>query len=420
MVRNVDLIAAAPRGAAPQQATVQSATDHAQLLPWLLGIGIALCATLIYHYSIPGDTAFDHYRRLAEAFLQGRVDLTNPPRHLEISQFAGRHYVIPPPLPALLMAPYVAVAGARASQALFGAVAGGLSAMLALFIAARMTDRTADRIWLAVLFAFGTIIWHLTAVGSVWYVAHVVGALGITLAVLETVGQKRPFVIGAGVAAAFWSHLPTALTLPFFIIMTSDRWAPDGLRQWRTVRLGYLNALAAPIAAAILLNFGYNWLRFETIADLSYRLRVNVQNEWWFDRGLFHVAYIPRHLEKLLYAAPIIQSTFPYVTYSVTGLAIWATTPAFLFALLAPLRAKGTWAAWAGILPTAIVVMSHGATGMTQFGYRLAVDFYPLLFYLTITGMRPPLRGAHKAVIALSVLANLWGVLWERMAWRVL
>lgn len=414
----MDLAAADPREgalAAPAQAT-----SRARPLPWVLGIAFGLVAALVYHYSIHWSTPFDHYRRLADAFLHGRVHLIDHPRHLELTEFRGRYYVIPPPLPALLMVPYVAVAGAKASQALFAAVAGGLNAMLALFVAARMTDRRSDQHWLAVLFAFGTIVWHLSAVGSVWYVAHVVAALGLNLALLETLGQKRPLVIGAGIAAAFWTHLPTVLTLPFFVIMTADRWAPDGLRRWRTIRLGYLNVLAAPIAAAMLANFGYNWLRFGTIADVAYRLRNNVPNEPWFDRGLFHISYVRRHLYEFLRAGPLIQPTFPYVTYSIAGLAIWATTPAFLFALSAPLRSLSTWAAWAGIVPTALVVMSIGATGMEQFGYRLAVDFYPLLFFLTIRGMRPPLRGVHKAAIVLSILANLWGVVWTRMGWKVL
>lgn len=392
--------------------------EASRTLPWVVGIGLAVLVTLVYHYSIAGDTVFNHYRRLASAFLEGRVDLASPPPHIELTRIGDRYYVIPPPLPALLMVPYVAVAGIRASQALFAACAGGLAAMLALFISARMTERPGDRIWLAVFFAFGTIMWYLAAVGSVWYVAHVMGALALNLAMFETLGQKRPLIIGAAVAAALWSHLPTVLTLPFFVIMTSEQWAPQGLRQWRTIRLGYLNALVGPIAAVVVLNFGYNWLRFGTIADVSYRMRNNVPNEWWFDRGLFHLAYIPRHLHEFLRAGPIFKSTFPYITYSPAGLAVWITSPAFLFALLAPLRAKGTWAAWAGIIPTAVVVMSIGATGAEQFGYRLAVDFYPLLFYLAISGMRPSLRGVHKAAIVLAIMVNLWGVIWHRMGWR--
>ncbi|MGH8630732.1 MAG: hypothetical protein ACREU7_08200, partial [Burkholderiales bacterium] len=242
-------------------------------LPWLQGLAFGLLVAAVYHLSLRGDTAFNHYQWLAQAFLDGRVYLVDPPPHLELTRIGDRHYVIPPPLPALLLVPYVAIAGERASQAVLTALAGGVHAMAALFIAARLVRRRADQWWLAVLFAFGTIVWHLSAVGSVWFAAHVIAAAALSLALLETLGQKRPLVIGLAIAAAFWTRLPTVLTLPFFVLMTADQWAPHGLRRWRTIRLSYLNSLAAPIAAVMLLNFGYNWLRFGTIADVSYRLR---------------------------------------------------------------------------------------------------------------------------------------------------
>ena len=411
MVRIVDLIVT--------RATQDAATGPARL-PWGAALLFGLAVTLIYHYSLPGGTGFDQYQRLADAFLHGRVYLIDPPPHLELTHIGDRHYVIPPPLPALLMLPYVAVAGERADQALFAAVAGGANAVVAFFVAVRLARRRPDQWWLAVLFAFGSIVWYLAAGGSVWFIAHVIAALGLNVALLEALGSKRPALIGTGIAAAFWTHLPTVLTLPFFILMTVDRWAPDGLRRWRTIRLGYLNALAAPIAIVLLANFGYNWLRFGTIADVAYRLRNNAPNEPWFERGLFHPSYIPRHVYPLLRQLPVVQPTFPYITYSISGLAIWVTTPAFLFALRAPLRSASTWATWAGIVPTALLVMSHGTTGMEQFGYRLAVDFYPLLFFLTVSGMRPPLRPIHKVAIVLSVLVNLWGMVWTRMGWKVL
>ncbi len=419
MVRNVDLIAAAPRGASVRETAVRAPTDRARPLPWQLGIGFAVVTMLVYHFSIPGDTAFDHYWRLAEAFLQGRTYLTNPPLHIEVTRIGDRAYVMPPPLPALLLVPFAALGIPGVQGLLLGAVAGGLVAMVALFIAARMTERRVDQCWLATLFAFGTILWHLAAGGSVWYVAHVIAALALSIALLETLGQQRPAVIGAAIAAAFWARLPAVLTFPFFLIMTLDRWAPDGLRQWRTIRLGYLNALAAPIAAVMLVNFGYNWLRFGTIADVAYRLTNNIPNEWWFERGLFHLSYIPRHVTPMLLTLPKIRPEFPYVFWSMSGLAIWITTPAFLFALAAPLGRR-TLAAWAGILPTLLALMTFGNTGMVQFGYRFAVDFYPLLYYLMIRGMGSPLRPIHKVTIVLAVVLNLWGVVWERMGWRVM
>jgi hypothetical protein len=99
-----------------------------------------------------------------------------------------------------------------------------------------------------------------------------------------------------------------------------------------------------------------------------------------------------------------------------TGLAIWVTTPAFIYALRAPWTAE-TLGAWLGILCVSLVIMSFGATGITQFGYRLATDFYPLLTLLTFRGMGPRPGPVAKVLIGASVLVNAWGVVFWRLGW---
>lgn len=401
------------------RAGVRRARDFASAHPWVAAAGFGGLVALVYHVSIPGSTPYNQYQLLAESLLRGRLDLVDPPIHLETVHFAGRQYITPPPLPALLLVPVVALFPGREVQGAFAAVAGGAGAALALLIAGRIMRQKADRWWLAVLWAFGTILWHLAAVASLWYVAHVVAALALNAAMLEALGRRRPLIIGAAVAAAFWTRLPAVMALPFFVVMTADLWAPRGLRDIKNLRLGYLNALTVPVAAAVLLNFAYNWLRFGTIADVAYRIGMDLKSGL-FVHGPFHPSYIARHLGPLLYALPRMLPEFPYVTWSFTGLAIWVTTPAFFLALLAPFRERSTWAAWISIALGLLSVMNFGNTGMTQFGYRFAADFYPLLFFLTLKGAGGRLRLGHKVLIALSVVACLWGVVWERLGWSVL
>jgi hypothetical protein len=324
--------------------------------------------------------------------------------------------MMPPPFPAIVMLPYVALAGPAANQSLVSHTVGALAAALLLLLGARLSPARREYLWLGVLAAFGTILWYLSAVGSSWFLSHAVVSVALTLGILETLGRGRPALIGAALAAAYWTRLPTILTLAFFLPATAQRWAPGGLRLWRRINLSYLIWMAAPVAAAIALNGAYNWVRFGTIADVAAAVRPGIFEEAWFGRGLFHWSYIPRHLHILFAKLPVVLDHPPYLLVPLTGLAIWITTPAFVFALRAPLG-RETVAAWAGIAAVAAMDFTFGNPGVLQFGYRFATDFYPLLFLLTVRGMRGRVPFVAKALIAAGVAVNLWGVLWTRWGW---
>ncbi|MDQ7841875.1 MAG: hypothetical protein RDU83_12765 [bacterium] len=377
---------------------------------------MSVVAFSVFAVSYPDQTPFNHYVLLADAFLNGRLDLDRPPRYLEMTQFGGRFYVMPPPGPAILLMPYVAVRGLRASQSLASWVIGAIGAGLMVLLASRLTPRPRDYLWFGVMGAFGTIIWFLSALGSTWYFAHVVAVAGLSLSLVETFGARRPIIVGTGIAVAYLSHLPTVLTLPFFLVATRASWWPGGLRDWRRIDLSYLIRLTAPIAAAVLLNSAYNYLRFGTVADVASAVRPGVLDEPWFSRGLFHPSYIPRHLHTMFLYRPVFVPHPPFALVPWTGLAIWVTTPAFVYALRAPLRAE-TLSAWISIALVSLVVMSFGSTGISQFGYRFATDFYPLLFVLTVWGMRGRPSLLAKVLIVAGVIVNCWGVIFWRLGW---
>jgi hypothetical protein len=56
-----------------------------------------------------GATPYDNFVRLADAFLNGRLYLTADVPRLELVPLEGKHYVVPPPFPAILILPVVAI-----------------------------------------------------------------------------------------------------------------------------------------------------------------------------------------------------------------------------------------------------------------------------------------------------------------------
>jgi 4-amino-4-deoxy-L-arabinose transferase-like glycosyltransferase len=78
---------------------------------------------------------------LADALLHGHlwIDPVRADRLADITPFAGRFYVSLPPMPAILMVPFVAVAGPAFNDALFTLVLGSLNVGLAYLLVRRLS-----------------------------------------------------------------------------------------------------------------------------------------------------------------------------------------------------------------------------------------------------------------------------------------
>ena len=79
---------------------------------------MAVVATIVLLLTTSSEpTEFDYFVRLADAFLHGRLYLTEAPSWLnELVPGGGGWYVVYPPVPALLLVPFVALFGLDSQQ----------------------------------------------------------------------------------------------------------------------------------------------------------------------------------------------------------------------------------------------------------------------------------------------------------------
>jgi hypothetical protein len=451
------------------------ASDHRALIVSLL---FALLSGGIYYYSGFQETAQNNFVRLADAFLDGRVDMgPSAPQletFIELAYNDGKGYIIPPPWPAIIMLPLVAVWGVGVNQVLISAILGGVTVATVFNVTRSLSQKIWTQIWLTVLVAFGTVFWFTAANGAVWFFSHTVAVLFLFLAVYFTLGRRNALMAGLCLGAAFWTRQPTILTLPFFLIMFSDDWLRWEAERplWKRINWEPLLLLGSGLGVFVLASFWYNMVRWGTPLDASqHHLPERVLAQPWFNHGPFDPRYISRHVVVFFEGAPRARSEEPYFLSNNYGSAIWVTTPAFLWALFAGWKDRrvvlvagtllliatgivvsktvsGLWdsdwytyqfprhlnilpfyiviamalwfgrkdkfvmACWAAILPTALMLFTFAGTGWVQFGYRFQLDFMPFLFLLTAYAMGPDLKWHHKALIALSVLLNLWAILW--------
>ena len=85
-----------------------------------LAIGVYVACTVVYFLCAPRqllteDSQFNHYALLADAWLHGRLDLGHPPpaytQNNDFAEFQGRYFVSFPPFPAVILLPFVKLAG---------------------------------------------------------------------------------------------------------------------------------------------------------------------------------------------------------------------------------------------------------------------------------------------------------------------
>jgi len=359
-------------------------------------------------------TTYNSFVRLADAFLNGRLYLLHDVPWIELAPYEGRYYMVPPPMPAVLIMPVVWVFGLSINQTLISIFFGSLNVCLAFLTARTLTNNRSVQIWSAVMFGFGTIHWWVASAGGVWTFSQTVSMTFLFLAILLTLSRFHSFLSGAALGASYWCRLPTILSMPFFLAMYSVRGHDNGPKNAATGKfpLKPIIWLCLGVGIFVILNAVYNYVRFGTPFDISYYLIPGILDEIWYREGIFDVSYIPRHLKIIFLGLPRIIDDFPYVTPSWNGMAIWITTPAFIYAFFAGIKNRLAVGCWLSIVLIAFVGFCHGTWGFMQFGYRFATDFYPFLFLLTVKGIGDHLRWHHKLLIVIGVLVNLWGMLW--------
>jgi hypothetical protein len=363
----------------------------------------------IYFISSGGETHFNHFSRLADAFLQGDLFVTAEAPYLEQVPIDKSHFYVPyPPMPAILLMPFRLLFGSTFPQDFLGYLLGAGAAVLMMKVSFILKKDLRLAVWTGLLTGIGTIVWFMSSVSSSWYLGQLSGYFFLTLAIHSTLTKKDHFIIGMLIGASYLSRIELMVTLPFFLFMNKEG---NWFKNFVSIGLGIL--------PFVLFNFYYNFARFGVIWDKAYTLIPGVSTESWYEKGVLHLSYIPRHLEIVFGALPAFKNEFPFFKPGMGGLAIWFTTPAFLYSLRASLKEKMNLLSWLSIGLISLIIFSHGTTGFAQFGYRFAVDFYPFLILLVIKGItRKDLAWHHWLLLIMGISVNLWGVLFiNKLDW---
>ena len=364
--------------------------DAGRLTAVIVGLLLALGALVLYTWSNPEHyNQYNHFVWQADAFLQGKVSFDWPvpdyadrpanwyfndiyPLFDASGQPTGQVLLPFPPLPALVLMPFVAAVGLTVDQEAIAAVLAAIGVGVAWWMLGGLRIRLAVRAMTTILFATGTVWWWAAAVGSTWYLAHIVAVIPALLAVGVALrhdphadsddgrggpsdGDVAPGAAGpddggsAGWRSAIWpldgsqvlaglllgiaatARLPLVFAAPFFILVGGG-----GTRGRRLVSSAVGGVV--PVAALLLytqLTTG-SWLH--PGYDYQYQLEANGYPTLGYhpDWSVEDLRYIPQNLGIMFGALPVVAPDIKPNTLGFGDTVVLCTAPGAQRSLLEP------------------------------------------------------------------------------------
>lgn len=343
---------------------------------------------LLYH-SLAGGTLFvassyDSYSLQAENWLAGHAYLTNGEAYpwLELAIYNGQYYLSFPPVPSVVLLPWVLLCGSAAAVP-----AHFVIALLALLTAAGVyclllragAGVTAALFW-ALFVTMGSNFCWLSTNGGVWFMAQVCNLCfvvwGFVFANTGRVGQGTLAAVCLALAVGCRPFSIVLLALFFLWV-----WLPLLKKSKNPLRWGAGFWVPFWVAAAIGgVMAWYNFIRFGSILEFGHNYLPEFMAATY---GQFHYSYFWSNLKNIV--RPITLTSDFVLEFSVfNGFFFLAANPIFLLwfidCAVDAFRRKFSrtqavlLVCWA--LGLAFLCL-HKTMGGWQFGVRYMVDLIP-------------------------------------------
>ena len=381
----------------------------------LLAVMVALTATM-------GVLVVTHqqFSYLAAAFIQGKLYFVDNLPMFQDTVFHNGVYFWPQgPLPAVLLAPFVAVARAIG----FFFYQGYLQTVVVLltllftFRSVRVLGFTlSDSTSLVLAFLGSSAYLGIAIHPCSWQFAQAVTVLLYSALLYEYLTKKRYGLIGTLIGLLCLTRITAALAVLFFII---------ACLKTSAAKTKDLTKLLVPVMIALTILALYNYARFGSPFEQGY------SEQGYSDQlltaelvtarhyGLMGLTHLPGNLYYAFLSMPVPVFkdeappvlAFPYLKANPWGMSIFITSPYLLLLFLGSYKKWEPRALLGTSLVIAVPILLYYGVGFYQFGYRYALDFFPLLFLLFVQILRDRYQAVPiplKVLILLSVPLNVF------------
>lgn len=368
-------------------------------------------AIINFYYNNGNENA---YLQFAQSLIHGNLYLPDTADPGDLSFYNGKLYLPYPPLPAILLMPFVALFGTYVNTVAVATLISCCCLYLLYNILSKLKVEKESIPWLIVGVFFGTGFWlALFTTHHVYAFAHVVSFLFQLLFINEILGKRRWWLVGLFIGCAFLSR---QFTIFYVLFALGYMWYVHRTGIVK-IQLKDIVVFALPIGILVGLYLLYNYARFGNALDSGYThidfvagiLKKRVQQY-----GVFSARYFLYNLYCTLVKGFNIQ--FQGETYlNIKDMDLWGTS---LFSASPFLIAsfKSNWpkilrkSAWSTILIILVGQLFYHNNGYEQVNTsRFTLDFLPLLIVLTSLGLsKIPnwlIRGMIIYAVGLNVLS---------------
>ena len=352
---------------------------------------------------------WDSYSLQAMSWLSGRLDMGKNYEWLELAVYNGKYYLSFPPLPSVVMLPFVLLFGERTPSNLVSALYGIFTAMIAYKILKKAGMKRGGAVFFAIAYVWGSNMLWLSTSGGVWFLAQGLNMLLLTACVYFAQQKMRVAAYAMAALAVGCRPFSVCMFLPlmaYFYTADKDRPRADRIR-------GQIRSLIIPAFIALCYML-YNYVRFGNVLEFGHNYLPEFTES---EKGQFSLSYILPNLYNLLLRPVTLRGdlTLEYPLFD--GFMFYIANPMFLIwfaAVVKDVLQKRLDAVRLciviAVLIELLLLCAHKTLGGWQFGARYTVDMLPMaLMYLLLKKDEP--GGISAFIMAAGMMFNLYGAL---------
>lgn len=349
---------------------------------------------------------YNSYAIQAQSWLSGRLDVDYYP-WLEQAIYKGKYFISFPPLPSVILLPFVALFGLNTPDHLLSFLAALLGTLCAFDMAKKAGKSDAQALFWSAFLSIGSNLCFVSMLGWVWYIAQSF-AFFFTMAAFRFAFLPENRNMGLSLfflACAVGCRPLNVLFIPVLFALLWQKLPEKSLtgviRRW--------HLFLAPSLVALFLC-ALNYIRFGSIAEFGHNYLPEFLES---PNGQFHLSYIPYNLFR---AVRLYSGNFELPKFD--GWAFYLVMPIYLSGLFSPIIAKKKpdcfflWTVLCLFLHL-LATCAHKTMGGWHFGCRYLIDALPLIYLLCLHFGQDRKETVFDYVLfILGTAINLIGTIW--------